>query len=221
MKRAIVIGNSLYTHNNGLVTLKSCELDVAETIKVLDKLGFEVIALLNENIKTMKRIIKAFVKSLEDGDVSLFFYSGHGVNMNGRGLIAASDTDIRNLKDTAFCINKYINAVKQRNTKFDLIFLDCCRNQLKEHYKGFEKRVHLKPEKNMFIGFATSDYCFSETGDDDEMSIFTQHWLNSIQQKDGNIYQVMQRVIRDVMDDTEGEQIPCFVSSLVETFYFN
>lgn len=220
MRRAIVICNSEYQHDE-LITISSCENDGFGVKEALLNLGFDVVFLLNSDIKTMKKQIKLFVNSLEEGDVSLFYYSGHGVNVGGRGLVTARDTDIKNLKNTTLCLNKYINLVSLKPTKCDILILDCCRNQLKRHYKEFERKIHLKPEKNMFIGFATSDYGVSEAGYENEMSIFTHHWIKAIQTPNIDIYEVMMITRRNVIYDTKEQQIPCEVSSLIEPFYFN
>ena len=220
-RKAFIVGNSKYEHSKGLIEINSCVYDVYQCSKVLKSLGFEITILLNKNLEHMEKEIDKFINNLEKDDISLFFYSGHGVKIGGKNFLALSNTDIKNLENTTFCIDKYLNKLHESKTSIDLVFLDCCRNELKSHYNNFKERIHLRAKKNMFIGFSTSDDETSETGDDDEMSIFTKHFLDVILYKNVGIDEIMKYVRMKVIEETEGEQIPWSASCLTVNFYFN
>lgn len=221
-KKAIVIGNYTFPHTDGkgLTNIMSCKQDAEETAKVLQSLGFNVMLVLNETKKNMKEAIKKFLKSLKTGDISLFYYSGHGVTEHDRQLIATYNTCVEKLKETTFSLNKYLNAISGIKTKADIIILDCCRNQLKKIYGNFRNEVIMKPEKNMAICYGTSKYHISEAGEDTQMSIFTKHFLNAIQ-KDHDLYDAMMETIENVTKETDDYQIPSISSTLLKRFYFN
>ena len=219
-RKAIVIGNSKYSHPRGLIKLSSCKNDILGIKKVLKKLGFHVIVVYNKDIKVIKKKILKFLESLEKNDVSLFYFTGHGVKVNGRTYLTAHNSDVDNLKETTLCIDKYINSLKKRKTSLDLIFLDCCRNELKKYFKQFKEEIHLKAKRNMLIGFSTSDDSTAQCGDENCPSIFTKYLIEAMQIENISIEQMMKRVITFVTEETDFEQIPWVSFSSTVNFYF-
>ncbi len=83
-KLALVIGNRRYKES----PLKNPANDMA---RVLKRLGFTVIHKSNAGQKSMKKAIKAFGDFLrKKGGVGLFYYAGHGIQVNGRNMLPIS-----------------------------------------------------------------------------------------------------------------------------------
>ena len=223
-RKALCIASSTFMKGSKLIELPGCKLDLEQFCKTINNFEFDIVSILNCDFKRINKEIKEFIKSLKPNDTVLFYYSGHGVTVGGRMMLAAYDTDIDNLKESAFCINKYMNSVYKRKVQFNMVFLDCCRNQLPTHTKNLERRIHLKPIDNTFIAFGTSPYGFSEgyetTDGKNQMSVFTNRLIEGISTVDSNIVDVMMYVRKKVIEDTEGEQVPCDRSTLTEHFYF-
>ncbi len=81
---ALVIGNGAYTNAPALLNPPN---DARLMSAVLRKLGFEVVEKINSDQKAMKRAIVRFGRRLTElGDqaVGLFYYAGHGVQVQGR-----------------------------------------------------------------------------------------------------------------------------------------
>ena len=80
-KIALVIGVANY--NNPQNRLKNPVNDAnALTIK-LKKLGFDVQELLDPTLRNMSDAVDSFGKKMLSADVCLFFYSGHGAELDG------------------------------------------------------------------------------------------------------------------------------------------
>ena len=77
---ALLIGNSNYKHGG---SLNNPVNDVRAIKKALEALGFTVMKYENCSQKTMKRAMEKFGRKLKGRDVGLFFYAGHGVQVNG------------------------------------------------------------------------------------------------------------------------------------------
>jgi uncharacterized caspase-like protein len=83
LRIALVIGNSSYA----AAPLANPANDAKMIGETLTGLGFEVIARRDGDQVTMKRAIQEFGARLEQAGpdaVGLFYYAGHGVQLNGR-----------------------------------------------------------------------------------------------------------------------------------------
>ena len=81
---ALVIGNADYEPEAGgrLINTRNDAIDVAATLK---SLGFELIggkAQLNLTLRQMDDLVREFGKRIKNGGVGLFYFSGHGVQVN-------------------------------------------------------------------------------------------------------------------------------------------
>ena len=73
-----MIGNSEYEQ---VGRLRNPVNDADVMTRMLNRLGFEVTTLRKADLRTMERTISSFGKRLRGG-VGLFFYAGHGMQVN-------------------------------------------------------------------------------------------------------------------------------------------
>ena len=88
---ALVIGNGDYKL---ISPLRNPVNDARAMARVLRELGFDVIAEVNLNQKEMKRAIRDFGRRLGQGGVGLFYYAGHGVQVDGVNYMVPLDAPI-------------------------------------------------------------------------------------------------------------------------------
>ena len=77
---ALVIGNGAYTKAKTLPNPANDAIDMAAALKTL---GFEVISGTDQNKRQMETLIREFGSKLANGGVGLFYYAGHGIQVNG------------------------------------------------------------------------------------------------------------------------------------------
>lgn len=77
-RSALVIGNSAYSSG----PLKNPVNDASDMAAMLKKLGFTVTLKQNAKQQEMDEAIETFGNSLKRGRVGLFYYAGHGVQVN-------------------------------------------------------------------------------------------------------------------------------------------
>jgi hypothetical protein len=87
---ALVIGNSSYKTS----PLKNPANDAADMAKKLEGLGFHVTRLLNASQSDMRKAIRQFGKDLKKGGVGLFFFAGHGMQVQGANYLIPVGADI-------------------------------------------------------------------------------------------------------------------------------
>ena len=90
-KIALVIGNSTYKSS----PLKNPQNDAKDMTAQLRELGFKVISLTNATQRQMRKSIRNFGNQLKKGGVGLFFFAGHGMQVNGKNYLIPIGADIQ------------------------------------------------------------------------------------------------------------------------------
>ena len=127
---ALVIGNSDYVSG----PLPNPANDAKMISETLNKLGFEVIARRNADQNTMKRAIQEFGSRLEKAGpaaVGLFYYAGHGVQLNGRNYLIPTTAQIEREGDVeieAVSADWVIEQMRYARNRLNIVILDACRN---------------------------------------------------------------------------------------------
>src|SRR5436190_4112741 len=88
---ALVIGNSAYKHAGELANPRNDADDIASALKVL---GIEVIKGLDLDKRGMDSAVLQFSKVLSGAGVGIFFYSGHGLQVNGNNYLVPVDAEL-------------------------------------------------------------------------------------------------------------------------------
>lgn len=124
---ALVIGNSEYRN---ATELKNPINDAADISAKLVACGFSVTIMLNCTHLEMERALEHFGEALDDSDVGLFFFAGHGIQVKGENFLAAVDTSIAGetfAKHSSLSLNQVIEVMEDGKNASSII-LDACRN---------------------------------------------------------------------------------------------
>ncbi len=77
---ALVVGNSTYAH---IGRLPNPDNDARDMSAALRRLGFEVTTEFDADRVELTEALRAFTRQSAGADVSLVFYAGHGIEMDG------------------------------------------------------------------------------------------------------------------------------------------
>jgi len=127
-RAALVIGNGAYTN---VPRLNNPVNDVKDVVVALKVLGFEVIEGEDLDLAGMEESLQAFNKILEGKDVALFYYSGHGVQVQGENFLIPVRERIESeitVRSRAMPLSQVLNTIRDANVSTALIFLDACRD---------------------------------------------------------------------------------------------
>ena len=91
-RTALVIGNSEYKL---IGPLRNPVNDARAMARVLRESGFDVIAKDNLNRYEMRKAIRDFGRKLGQGGVGLFYYAGHGVEVDGSNYLIPLNAPIQ------------------------------------------------------------------------------------------------------------------------------
>jgi uncharacterized caspase-like protein len=160
-----------------------------------------------------------FSRSAAAADLSVLFYSGHGVQMLGTNYILPTDIDQSDLGQATIQGISLDNVVSQfLPGKTKLVFLDACRDnplyQMAAN-KSFSKGLApISAAEGTLIAYATKDgQVASDGGKGTKNSPFTVALLEHLSDPD-DIAVVLRRVREKVKIATGGKQVPWDYGSL-------
>lgn len=221
---ALVIGNGAYPDGDDLANPLNDATDLGAKLKGY---GFEVIVALDCTAREMEKQLKAFRKLLETHEVGLFFFAGHGMQIEGSNYLLALDTDMdseTDAKHSSLSLDKVVDVMAKSRATTKIIILDACRNNPWERawHRGPGTRglASVYAPKGTIIGFATSPGEVASDGAG-RNGTYTEALLQHIKTPDCSIETMFKRVRNTVAAATKGKQTSWEHTSLSGEFYFN
>ncbi len=217
---ALVIGNSTYRE----APLKNPQNDAKSMAAALRDQGFDVILRQNANKTDMERAIADFGDKLSEGATGLFYYAGHGMQVNGHNYLIPVDAQIsseQRVKLETLDVDVVLDQMTLAKSRVNVVILDACRNN------PFERRfrtaggglAQINAPEGTLIAYATSPGKVAADGDGDN-GLYTEELLKAVRQPGLKVEDVFKTVRVGVSRRSNGAQTPWEASSLVGDFYF-
>ena len=220
---ALVIGNARYQHGGSLDNPVN---DARSMKSVLQELGFTVIKRENCTQRDVKKAIDDFGRKLKGYDVALFFYAGHGIQVNGNNYLVPVDARLENENDVeydAVRADRVLAKMESAGSKTNIVILDACRDNPFERSwrRGTRGKglAFMNAPSGSLIAYATSPGNTASDGRG-ENGLYTSALLKHIKTPNLTIEQLFKRVRSTIMDWSNEEQIPWESTSLRGDFYF-
>ena len=120
------LGNSTYAH---IGRLPNPDNDARDISAALRRLGFEVTTELDADRVELTEALRAFTRRSAGADVSLVFYAGHGIEMDGVNYLVPVDARLERDVDVRFeTVTVDDLLVSTTGASLRLLILDACRN---------------------------------------------------------------------------------------------
>jgi formylglycine-generating enzyme required for sulfatase activity len=223
---ALVIGNGAYQYATPLSNPVNDARVMADALK---KVGFELVdgkALLDLDRSGLEQAINRFGKVIRGTDVALFFYAGHGVQVDGKNYLipilanVEMKTDIKyQLVDADFILDEMTSA----GTKVNVIILDACRNNPfgGRGFRGTSTGLaQMSAPRGTIIAYSTAPGKVAADGRGNN-SPFSSVLAETLIEPGLRIEDVFIQVGQEVEKSTGGEQEPWQANNLRGVFYFN
>jgi uncharacterized caspase-like protein len=219
---ALIVGNDAYSGS----ALQNAVNDATDIASKLKELGFNCILAANATHQEMDQKLSDFGTLLLAHEVGLFFFAGHGMQIDGVNYLAAVDTKFDKEIDAKFSslqLNKVIETMENAGNRTSIIILDACRNNPYERgwrSGGPRGLAPVYAPKGMIIGYATSPGQVASDGDG-KNGAYTQAILSHIGQQDLSVENLFKRVRNTLSSSTTGKQISWEHTSLMGDYVFN
>ena len=127
---ALVVGNAAY---DGDAILKNPVNDASDVAAALKAVGWTVTLVTDADRRILNRAIITFRDALAatEGANALFYYAGHGMQVDGSNYLIPVKTDFETIEDVkadAISIQSLTTAIEQAKASVSLVILDACRD---------------------------------------------------------------------------------------------
>lgn len=221
---ALVIGNGVYADN----PLQNPRHDAEDMAALLERTGFSVMLEQDLDRRGMARSISRLARMLEqEGSVGVFYYAGHGVEVDGRNFLLPVDMQIDNVGELEFeaiDVQRLLNQMHGARNGMNIVILDASRNNPFPGLRGASgergiKRIGNAPLGSL-IASSTASGEVAAGGAYGRNSPYTRQLLRHLDTPGLSLEQAFKRVRRGVLEETHGAQVPWEMSSLTADFYF-
>lgn len=219
---ALVIGNGSYKTNR----LKNPRSDAGLMARTLAATGFDVMTVMDGSAAEMRRAIADFAAKLQQpGAVALFYYGGHGVQIDGENYLIPLDANIATSGDVeaqAVPLQSILRTMARSATRLNIVVLDACRDnpfQAGEWTATVSGLASVVAPAGTIIAYATGPGELASDGDGNN-SPYTAALASEMVQPGATLEDVFRATRRHVMARTGSRQTPWEHSSLLSQFSF-
>ncbi|MGL1862274.1 MAG: SUMF1/EgtB/PvdO family nonheme iron enzyme [Pseudodesulfovibrio sp.] len=216
---ALVIGNAAYM-NSPLLNPVNDATDIAVKLR---KLGFKVTLLRNADQRSMEKHIHDFRNSLSGADIRLFYYAGHGMQVNGINYLVPVGIHVSSedeMKYEAVDAGRVLDSMAAGGRGANIVILDACRNNpFKRSFRSSSRGLaRMDAPNGSMIVYATSPGDVAADGNG-RNGIFTSHLLKNLDRPGLTLAQVFNQTGLGVANQTSDDQRPWLSSSLYRDIY--
>lgn len=129
-KVALVIGNGAY-QTSTVSPLTNPPNDARDVSAALRRIGFEVRTVVDGTREQMGLAVREFGDELQRAEIGLFFYAGHGVQVDGINYLIPVDAELPNTGLIPFrtiAADEILAYMENSGTALNMFFLDACRD---------------------------------------------------------------------------------------------
>jgi hypothetical protein len=222
---ALVVGNAQYSKKEH--RLVNAVNDAVDFTDKLIRLGFDVMKVTNAKRDDLDRNIIDFRSKLPAYKVGLFYFSGHGLQIEGKNYLTSVDSsfiDESSLKWSAHCLDQVIEYMNNGSTTIKVLILDACRdNPLPKVFRGLNDPglAPIYAPQGTIIAFSTSPGEKAMDYGSGRNSIYTGSLLNHLDDHNIPIEEFFKRVRTSVYTLSNGKQTSWEHTSLIGSYSFN
>ena len=218
-KIALVIGNSNY-NNRSLSKLKNPVNDARAVRDKLRQKDFEVLYLEDGTQRQIDKIIRKFSNKLKHSKVGLFYFAGHGLEVDKKNYlipIGANVSDEDDVKYEALAVNKIVDKMKRSGTRLNLVILDACRNN--PFKRGSGGLAPMQNAKGTLIAYATDSGSTASDNSNEKNGLFTKHFLKALDEP-LNQREFFHKIRMGVYKASGDKQLPYLNDGTIGDFFF-
>jgi len=216
---ALVIGNSAYTDK----PLKNPANDAGDMAQSLRTLGFDVQLKTNASLREMEDAIRDFGVKLKRGGVGLFYYAGHGIQVQGVNYLVPVGARLATESDAKYeCVDagRVLGKMEDAGNELNIVILDACRNNpFARTFRSAEQGLaRMDAPTGSIVAYSTAPNSVASDGKGVN-GLYTKYLLQNIGTQGITIEEVFKRVRIGVMGETGKKQVPWESSSISGYFY--
>jgi tetratricopeptide (TPR) repeat protein len=222
---ALIIGNDAYQVSR----LQNAVNDARAMDKALTAANFRTTLVENAKRADMDDLLGKFLDSIGPDDTALFFFAGHGVQIENENFLVPVDfvpgNSLSAAKLSCLSVARVFDELKRKRARKNIVILDACRSNPVAARYSLEAGL-AEPQnagRETLIAFSTGPGQVASDNQQGNNSWFTEALSDFISKPTLTleINDIFTRVRKRVSDATEGKQTPWTTSNLTGAFYFH
>lgn len=221
---ALVVGNGAY----GFSPLANPVNDARLMERSLRETGFDVTAVTDVGRREMKSAIADFGERLRRSGpdtVALFYFAGHGVQIDGRNFLIPTDAEVNSAADVEYVsidAQWVLDLIGESRAGLSVIILDACRNNPFRSISRSARQglARMDAPRGSMLAFSTGPGEVALDGEGSN-SPYTQALATEMLKPGLKIEEMFKNVRRSVLSSTRDQQVPWETSSLTGDFFFS
>ncbi len=217
---ALIIGNKNYK----IAPLQNSINDANDLADLLKQKNFEVEKVIDGTRLEMRNAVRAFTAKIAKGGVGLFYYSGHGVQLDGDNFLVPIDADYEykeEVPDMCISVSSILKYMETTNNRLNIMILDACRNSpFKSFSRSGEKgMVRVEAPTGSIVAYSTAPGKTASDGSD-RNGLYTSKLMKYMNVPGMTIEEIFKQVRIEVSTESKNNQVPWESNSLMGDFYF-
>jgi len=221
-KLALVIGNAAYQN---ATPLKNPINDALAMSAELRRLGFQVTEAKDLSLQNMDRVIDEFTGRLERGDFGMFYFAGHGVQVQLENYLIpvdyreGSEADI---KYTAYPAYRVRDKMDYSGARLRVLILDACRtNPFRGQRSGAPGLAPMRSDaEGSYIAYAAADNQPAADNPRENNGLYTKHLIESLRAPGLHLKEIFEQAKKAVFTASGRKQQPYTYDGIVGRYYF-
>lgn len=218
---ALIIGNNEYL---GKFKLDNPINDATGIKQVFERLGYDIIFCTNGNSQNIVDLLSEFENRLNNYDASIFYFAGHGFEIDGENYLAFKDCQLDHANRyhcnlTCIQLTDLLGIYKKYSNKINIAIIDACRKSFER--SGVIATSPIHAPRGTLIAFSTSPNEGASDVGFEGNSLYTGALLKYIGRERLSVEELFKKVRKTVFNISGGKQTSWENTSLIGDYYFN
>ena len=208
---ALVVGNANYANVPALSNPVNDATDMATALK---DLGWDVILVKDAKLTGMKQAVRDFSAKLAGKKAGLFYYAGHGIQVDGTNYLVPTDADIgtkAEIPDVTYSADTVLRTMDDSRVPVKIVILDACRDnpfaKSRSATGGTRGLAPIPSTGGTVVVYATSPGDVSQDGSG-RNGVFTEALLKNLKTPGVEFGEIFDQTAQAVSLKTGGQQKP-------------
>lgn len=173
----------------------------------------------------MRVEIDRFTAIVHPGDLALFYYAGHGVQVSQINYLIPIDfagVSEADLPYDAYSAQQVCEKLEETGARLRILILDACRNNPFRTKRDARRGLAAMESsaEGTYIAFATADNDVADDNPSESNGLFTKHLLVALRTPGLDLKQVFEQTKEDVYRESQGKQRPFTYDGVIGRFSF-
>ncbi|TVR09537.1 MAG: hypothetical protein EA385_06830 [Salinarimonadaceae bacterium] len=232
-RHALVIGVDRYENVPDLLKAGNDARAVAEVLEVV---GFRVTLGVDIQRRDYSRLMSEFTRAIAPGDEAIFYFAGHGIEVDGRNYLLPADVPAARPGDEDFvrsesiAVDHVLDMIGRAGARVSMVILDACRDnpfprEGTRSLGGGRGLGRVAPAEGTFVLYSAgiNQLALDRLSDDDPdpNSVFTRALLPLLVEPGLPVQGMVRRVrqqVREMAQSVGHIQFPAYYDQLTDDY---